>query len=437
MNYEETLAYLYAKLPVFSRVGAAAIKEGLGNIVELCSALGEPQKKFSSIHIAGTNGKGSTSHMLAAIWQVAGHKTGLYTSPHLHDFRERIRIDGEMISEEYVVSFVERITPLIEKLKPSFFEVTVAMAFEYFASQQVTMAVIEVGLGGRLDSTNIVTPEVSVITNISWDHMNLLGDTLEKIASEKAGIIKRNVPVVIGEMDEKTAAIFELVAHANDAEICFASDHRLVTDWQYDEPFMIAEVTKLHSDTKTKYKLDLPGIYQQKNLVTVLETVKHLEEKWKIEEVHVQKALLQVKKLTGLHGRWEMIHHHPRVILDVAHNEAGIRSLVEQLEITSHHTLRIVLGMVKDKEIDVVLSLLPKQAKYYFTRAAIPRALEETQLKTQAEEYDLVGEAYANVNEALLASLNDSHVDDLILVCGSIFVVGEVKRELPSWQKIR
>lgn len=432
MNYAETLSYLYAKLPIFSRTGAAAIKEGLGNIAELCASLGDPQKKFPTIHVAGTNGKGSTSHMLAAIFQVAGYKTGLYTSPHLHDFRERIRIDGEMISEQQVIGFVDRINPLIEKLQPSFFEVTVAMAFDLFASQAVDIAIIEVGLGGRLDSTNIITPELSVITNISWDHMNLLGDTLEKIATEKAGIIKKSVPVVVGELDERTAAIFELAAHRMEAEIVFASDHRLVTDWQYDDHFMVAEVSRLHSDVKSTYKLDLPGIYQHKNLVTVLEAVKLLEEKWKIEEAHVQKALMQVKKLTGLYGRWETIHLHPRIVLDVAHNEAGISSLVEQIELSSFHNLRIVIGMVKDKEIDVVLSLLPGKAKYYFTKATIPRALNENELQAKAREYELNGHAYPNVNDALRAALNESNADDLILVCGSVFVVGEVDRKLHS-----
>jgi dihydrofolate synthase/folylpolyglutamate synthase len=433
MNYAETLSYLYAKLPIFSRTGAAAIKEGLGNIGELCASLGDPHRKFPSVHIAGTNGKGSTSHMLAAIFQVAGYKTGLYTSPHLHDFRERIRINGEMISEKHVVDFVERINPQIEKLQPSFFEVTVAMAFDLFASEAVDIAIIEVGLGGRLDSTNIITPELSVITNISWDHMNLLGDTLEKIAAEKAGIIKKSVPVVVGELDERTAAIFELAAHRMEAEIVFASDHRLVTDWQYDDHFMIAEVSRLHSDSKSTYRLDLPGIYQQKNLVTVLEAVKMLEDKWKIEEAHVQKALMQVKKLTGLHGRWETIHLNPRIVLDVAHNEAGISSLVEQIELTSHHTLRIIIGMVKDKEIDVVLSLLPAKAKYYFTKATIPRALNENDLKAKALENELHGHAYPNVNEAVRAALNESDKDDLILVCGSVFVVGELDRNLHAW----
>lgn len=415
---------------MFSRTGAAALKEGMGNIEKLSEFLGNPHHKFSSIHVAGTNGKGSTSHMLAAVFQVAGHRTGLYTSPHLQDFRERIRIDGEMISREFIVSFVEKIEPLIEELEPSFFEITVAMAFDYFASRDVKMAIIEVGLGGRLDSTNIITPEVSVITNISWDHMNLLGDTLEKIAAEKAGIIKTGVPAVVGERNPLTAPVFETTAQKRHTTVSFASDNRRLTDWKFESNMLIAEITKMHSDEKVAYKLDLPGIYQGRNLVTVLEVLKNISRSWLIEEAHVHKALSHVKKLTGLYGRWEMIHDHPRVILDVAHNEAGIRAINEQLEISTYHALHIIIGMVADKEIDKVLELLPESARYYFTNASIPRALGANVLAEKAHAFNLAGHVYSNVNVALKTALSEAEKNDLILICGSVFVVGEVDRNI-------
>lgn len=436
MNYQQTLEYIYAQLPMYSRIGAAAYKADLSNTILLCEYLGNPQQRFKSIHIAGTNGKGSTSHMLAAILQTAGYKTGLYTSPHLKDFRERIRVDGDMITEDFVVEFIQRIQPLIEELAPSFFELSVAMAFEYFSTQQVDVAVIEVGLGGRLDSTNIILPELCVITNISWDHMNILGDTLEKIATEKAGIIKRGVPVVIGERQPGPDKVFEERAAAMGAPIIFASDIRFVAEWEFEQHFLVAGVAVYHTDEKSYYKLDLPGIYQHKNLVTVLEAVKELQHQgWKIKGSHLHQALQKVKRLTGLHGRWETIHEHPRVILDVGHNEDGIRAIAAQLELTSYHNLRIVIGMVKDKEVEKVLKLLPDTATYYFTRSSIPRALPEEDLAATAEQAGLEGTAYPDVNTALMAALSHSEKDDVILVCGSVFIVGEVdvaaiKREL-------
>ncbi|MEO6916679.1 MAG: folylpolyglutamate synthase/dihydrofolate synthase family protein, partial [Chitinophagaceae bacterium] len=430
MTYDETLDYLYEKLPMFSRTGAAAIKQGMGNIERLSEFLGNPHQKFSSIHIAGTNGKGSTSHMLAAVFQVAGHRTGLYTSPHLQDFRERIRIDGEMISKDFIIGFVEKIQPLIEELEPSFFEITVAMAFDYFASKNVTMAIVEVGLGGRLDSTNIITPEVSVITNISWDHMNLLGDTLEKIAFEKAGIIKAGVPVVMGEKNPVTAPVFVAAAQAVNTTLSFASDHHRMTDFKFARHNLVAEITRLHTDEKTSYTLDLPGIYQGRNLVTVLEVLKTISQVWLIEDNHIHKALSEVKKLTGLFGRWELIHEHPEIFLDVAHNEAGMKAIKEQLEISNYHNLHVIIGMVKDKEIEKVLELLPDSATYYFTNAAIPRALPALELSEKASKYKLRGHIYTNVNIALKSAVEESEKNDLILVCGSVFVVGEVDRNM-------
>lgn len=428
MDYQQTIDYLFTRLPMFSRIGAAAMKEGLTNTITLCKTIGNPHTKFRSVHIAGTNGKGSTSHMLAAIFQTAGYKTGLYTSPHLKDFRERIKVNGDMVSKEFVTGFVEQIKPLIEEISPSFFEITVAMAFEYFAQQEVDIAIIEVGLGGRLDSTNIITPELSVITNISYDHVNILGDTLQKIAFEKAGIIKKNIPVVIGEYQIETYAVFEQKAAEENAPVSFASQQRFVADWKMNMHKLVAEVTSTHTNDKEYYHLDLTGIYQTKNLISVLESVHILKQKgWDISDQHLQKALAHVKKLTGLHGRWEMIQENPFIVLDVGHNEDGIRQLTEQIEITDHEELHIVIGMVKDKEIKKILSLLPKHAHYYFTKAQIPRALPENELYQQAIAIGLSGDPYADVNSALQAAIACASSKDLIVVCGSVFIVGEVE----------
>jgi len=427
MNYQETLEYLYHTLPMFSRVGAAAIKKDITNTVLLCEAIDNPHTKFKTVHIAGTNGKGSTSHMLAAILQTAGYKTGLYTSPHLKDFRERIKVDGIMCDKAFVVDFVERINPWIETIQPSFFEITVAMAFDYFAQQQVDIAIVEVGLGGRLDSTNIVIPELSVITNIGWDHMYLLGDTLEKIAWEKAGIIKKEIPVVVGEFIAETRPVFDNTATLQNAPIVYAQEKRYVSDWAYEHHQLKLEVAHRISNEKETYLLDLPGIYQSKNCITVLEAAHQLYLKgWRTDTQTVKKALPQVKKLTGLHGRWELIHQHPAVILDVAHNEDGIRQVVEQLELASYLHLHIIIGMVKDKDIDKVLSLLPKNARYYFSQSHIPRALDAASLQRKASVFGLKGDHFPDVNTALKYVQESAHKDDLILICGSVFLVGEV-----------
>lgn len=427
MTYQQTIDYLFSRLPMFSRIGAAAFKPDLTNTVKLCNSLGNPHEKFKSVHVAGTNGKGSLSHMLAAILQTAGYKTGLYTSPHLKDFRERIRVNGEMIDEEFVIRFTEKIKPQIAAIAPSFFEITVAMAFEYFAQQKVDIAVIETGLGGRLDSTNIIIPEISVITNIGRDHMKMLGNTLEKIAFEKAGIIKQRIPVVIGEVIPETEPIFEQLARERHAPLSVASRKRFINDWHLQKNELYVEVAEAHKVDHKVYTLDLPGIYQAKNLLTVLEACSVLKEKnWDISEAAIQKALKQVRKLTGLHGRWEIMHTSPLLVLDVAHNADGIRQLVRQLEITAHNRLHIVFGMVKDKETDDILSLLPKTAQYYFTRAQIPRAMSENVLNAKARKAGLDGSAYPEVNQALQAAFRAAHADDMILVCGSVFVVGEV-----------
>jgi dihydrofolate synthase/folylpolyglutamate synthase len=428
MDYQQTLDYLFSKLPMFSRIGAAAYRKDLTNTIELCEWLGRPEKKFPSVHIAGTNGKGSTSHMLAAIFQSAGYRTGLYTSPHLKDFRERIRIDGQMIREDFVVDFVQRIRPLSETLDPSFFEVTVAMAFEFFAVEKVDIAIVEVGLGGRLDSTNIILPQLSVITNIGYDHMNMLGNTLPAIAFEKAGIIKKDVPVVIGEHHPETAPVFEARALEENAPLTFADQQRFISDWDYQRHQLTAGVTKSPTaNDKEFFTLDLPGFYQTRNLLTVLESVHRLRALgWRLEQTAVHKGLRHVKKLTGLHGRWELIHEHPDVVLDVAHNVDGMRQLVRQIELSDHEELHIILGMVGDKDIDQALSLLPKTANYYFTRAAIPRALPEDKLAEQARSKGLEGKTFPVVTEALNAAKAQARPRDLILVCGSVFVVAEV-----------
>jgi len=427
VNYLQTIEYLFSRLPMYSRIGAAAFKKDLTNTITLCEHLGNPHHKFKSIHIAGTNGKGSVSHMMAAILQTAGYKTGLYTSPHLKDFRERIKINGEMINEKFVIDFTEKIKTLIEQIEPSFFEITVAMAFDYFAEQKVDVAVIEVGLGGRFDSTNIIDPELSVIANIGWDHMNILGDSLEKIAFEKAGIIKQKIPVVIGEFLPETRPVFEKVAAEKDATVYYAKQNRNVLSWEWKNHELIVEVEEKGKPDHKKYQLDLPGIYQSKNLLTVLEACSVLKDlKFDLQDDDIHKGLQKTKKLTGLHGRWEIIHEHPTIVLDVGHNEDGIKQIIQQIELTARHNLHIIIGLVKDKEIDTVLSLLPHSANYYFTQAHIPRALPAETLKEQAGKFNLTGKIVTDVNEGIKEAKSKAHKDDLILVCGSVFLVGEV-----------
>jgi dihydrofolate synthase / folylpolyglutamate synthase len=427
MNYQQTINYLFTRLPLFSRIGAAAYKPNLDNTIRLCESLDNPHTKFKSVHIAGTNGKGSVSHMLAAILQMAGYKTGLYTSPHLKDFRERIRVNGEMINEEFVIDFTEKINPLIEEIEPSFFEITVAMAFDYFAEQKCDIAIIETGLGGRLDSTNIITPELSVITNIGWDHMNLLGDSLEKIAGEKAGIIKDHIHVIVGEVLKETLPVFEKIAGEKNAALTIASQKRQALEWKWEKHELIVEIAEDHKTDHKVYHLDLAGLYQTKNVLTVLEACSQLQQQgWNINDNIVHKALQQVKKLTGLHGRWEVIHEHPTIILDVGHNEDGIKQILKQIELTDHHELHIILGMVNDKEIDKVLKLLPKTAHYYFTQANIPRALDAQILQQKANLYELNGKYFQDVNAALKEVKIKANKTDLAVVCGSVFLVAEV-----------
>ena len=391
MDYQQTLHYLYTQLPLFTRVGASAYKKDLTNTLALCELLDNPQHKFKSVHVAGTNGKGSTSHMLAAILQTAGYKTGLYTSPHLKDFRERIRVGGQMIGQQTVVDFVARYRPAFEAIEPSFFEMTVALAFDVFAKEKVDIAVVEVGLGGRLDSTNIINPLLSIITNIGWDHMNILGDTLQLIAAEKAGIIKPSTPVIIGEYQPEIADVFLDKAKNENTTITFASEENLkfkIQNLKAGHPDLLdVEVTTQGIKPIIRHlQLDLPGTYQLKNLRTVLAAVDELRRQgFTITDEHMAIALKQVKALTGLHGRWEVLNRNPLTICDTGHNPEGIREVLKNIAAVPYKQLHFVIGMVNDKDITKILAMLPADARYYFCKPDIPRGLEAESLKRKAE----------------------------------------------------
>ncbi len=429
MNYEEVLGFLYENLPFYQRKGAAAYKGDLDNTLALDLMFGHPHRSFRAIHIAGTNGKGSVSHMMAAILQEAGFKTGLYTSPHLKDFRERIRVNGEMVKKTFVVDFVKRFVEMnkTHQLEPSFFELTVLMAFDYFRSEQVDVAVIEVGLGGRLDSTNIIFPELAVITNISLDHVALLGDTLGKIALEKAGIIKPSVPVIIGETHPQTSMIFAGKANENHAPVLFA-DQQLRADYSMVsvDQRQLFNVKNSEGILFENLRLDLLGNYQSRNICTLLCAVLELKKMgWSISETNIRNGLENVTGLTGLSGRWQTIGVNPRIICDTGHNEAGIREVVAQLSQVPHKKLHFIIGMVNDKDIAGVLALLPKEAVYYFTKASIPRAMPEHQLMQMATYFGLNGAAYEHVQDALADAKMYADTNDLIFVGGSTFVVAE------------
>jgi dihydrofolate synthase / folylpolyglutamate synthase len=428
MNYQQTLAYLYAQLPMFSRIGSAAYKEDLHNTIALCNSIDNPQQKFKTIHIAGTNGKGSTSHMLAAILQSAGYKTGLYTSPHIKDFRERIRVNGEMINEQAVVEFVARTKATSDEINPSFFELTVAMAFDYFAAEQCDIAVIETGLGGLLDSTNIISPILSIITNIGYDHQHILGNTLQEIATQKAGIIKENIPVVIGETLPETKQIFVDTANKKNAEIFFAEEMFVTESVHFENNILECTVSEIITCKNKIVKLGLTGLYQAKNICTVLESVEQLKNIGiNISEASLQKGLLEVKEMTGLRGRWEILQQNPIVIADVAHNKDGIVQVIHQLETTySNSKIHFVLGFVKDKDVAEVLSLFPTNASYYFTNAHIPRAMPVAELIEKAAMAGLVGNSFDNVNDAVTAAKNNATANDVIMICGSFFVLAEM-----------
>ncbi len=411
---------------MFHRIGAAAYKADLKNTIELCNSLGNPQNSFKSLHIAGTNGKGSTSHLLAAVLQKAGYNTALYTSPHLKDFRERIRINGEMIPEKVVVDFVNEHKTSFEKIDLSFFEWCVGLAFDYFAKEKVDIAIIETGLGGRLDSTNIITPELSIITNISYDHMQLLGDTLEKIATEKAGIIKKLVPVVIGERQIEIQNVFTEHAKKLNSPFTFAEDIIQTEVITNDENGIMFNVFIDKKILYTDLKLNLHGNYQQKNITTVICAIEQLKiSGWKISESHVRDAFSHVQELTGLMGRWQKLSDAPLIICDVGHNKAGIEFIVQQISQCKYEKLHMVIGVVNDKDVSGILELLPENASYYFCKANIPRALDAEELKNLAKPYNLNGNAYESVSKAISVARSNSSLSDMIFIGGSTFVVAE------------
>ena len=427
MSYQETIEYLLGKLPMYQKQGKTAYKKNLNNIRALCKHSDNPHYQFKSIHIGGTNGKGSVSHILASVLQTAGYKTGLYTSPHLKDFRERIKINGKMISEKKVINYIEKNKSFFEKLKPSFFEMTIALAFEYFAEKKVDIAIIEVGLGGRLDSTNIINPLISVITNISLDHTQFLGNTLCEIAKEKAGIIKKKTPVIIGEFQEKTAEIFTNKAKIQTAEIYFA-DKEYSADYEMlsIDYKQILNIRKNNESIYPDLKTDLIGTYQKKNIICALKTIDILSDSFTIKTNDIYEGILNVTKNTNFKGRWQILGHNPLMIADTGHNEAGIKEIVSQIEKTAYKKLHFIFGTVKDKNLDSVLSLLPKEAIYYFTKAQIPRALEENILFNNAKKFKLKGQTFNTVSKALKNAKLQSEKNDLIFIGGSTFIVAEV-----------
>lgn len=428
MTYPETLSFLYSQLPMYQRVGKAAYKTDLSNTLALDAFFRHPHRHFKSIHIAGTNGKGSIAHMLAAIFQSAGYKTGLYTSPHLKDFRERIKINGSPVSKDFVVQYIERSKTIIEKIKPSFFELTVLMAFDYFAQEKIDIAIIETGMGGRLDSTNIITPLLSIITNIAYDHTYFLGNTLPEIAKEKAGIIKTNVPVIIGEKHPETMPVFQETAHKKNtkiifAEDCFTSDYML-------EDFSGKVIFNIKQNGQIIYPniiLDLSGNYQKKNLITILctlETIRNNYQWFTIGTKAIYNGLENVTSLTGFAGRWQVLQHNPLIVLDIAHNENGLSAVFEQVRNTPYRNLHIVMGFVDDKSVDTILKLFPQNATYYFTQAQIPRALPVEILQKKAKS--LNGNSYPKVKDAFLSAKKNASRNDMILVTGSTFIVAEI-----------
>ncbi|MHA7060221.1 bifunctional folylpolyglutamate synthase/dihydrofolate synthase [Aquimarina sp. M1] len=404
MDYQETLEWMFAQLPMYQRQGVSAYKIDLTNTVKLASYLGDPETKFKSIHVAGTNGKGSTSHMLASVLQESGYKVGLYTSPHLKDFRERIRINGKMVGKDYVVDFIEKHRAYLEANQLSFFEMTVGLAFKFFAESKVDIAVIEVGLGGRLDSTNIIHPEVSIITNIGLDHTKFLGNTLPEIALEKAGIIKKEIPVVIGRTTPETKKVFTEKAVSLQSDVFFAVNYE-----------------------GTIFNTDLKGDYQNENMKTVLQTISVLQEKeWNIRKEDIQKGLSKVVDNTGLLGRWQILQEHPKVICDTAHNKDGLLLVMKQLLQQEYRKLHIVVGVVDDKDLNDILPLFPKNATYYFSKPEIARGLNNEILQQEALKFSLKGRCYNSVKKAYNAALQEANSADLVFVGGSTFVVAEI-----------
>lgn len=423
MNYLETVNYLFNIAPVFEHIGASAYKEGLDNTYLLDEHFGHPHRKFKSIHIAGTNGKGSCSHTLAAILQNDGYKVGLYTSPHIMDFRERIKINGECISKEYVIEFVNQEKSLFEKIHPSFFEVTTALAFKYFAEQHVDYAIIEVGLGGRLDCTNIITPILSIITNISFDHTNFLGNTLEKIAKEKAGIIKQNIPVIIGETTNETKPVFKTCAESMNAEIIYADENDEIISFTMNEDGGITYNTRSFGIIQG----ELGGLYQKKNTNTILHAVRFLYNQHIIKNTgSINNGFYNVCRLTGLIGRWQKISSNPSVICDTGHNVGGWTYISRQLQLQKYNKLHIVFGMVNDKDVDGVMCLLPKNAHYYFTKPQSKRAIPEKDIQRKAMTHGLAGDCYNDVPSAYTAAKKMATPDDMIFIGGSSYIVSDL-----------
>jgi len=428
MNYQQTLDFLFSSLPAFHRIGKAAYKDNLDNSNALDDYFGHPHNQFRSVHVAGTNGKGSVSHMIASVLQEAGYKTGLYTSPHLKDFRERIRVNGVMIPETEVVEFIEKHIDIIYSIKPSFFEMTVAMAFLHFARSKVDIAVIETGLGGRLDSTNIITPELSVITNIGHDHMDLLGDTLAKVAAEKAGITKMMIPVVIGESRSETRNVFITKANETGSRIVFADEKYTCIAEESAVSSVLRRFVIVNSLTGNRTEIDSPlgGDCQARNIVTLFSAIDELKKNFVISDVNVKNGIKNVIKNTGLHGRWQILKNKPFTVCDTGHNKEGLEYVIGQITRIHKNRLHMIIGFVNDKDLSSVLNLFPKDAVYYFTKASVPRALNESILKSEAEKYHLNGGCFPDVKSALTAAEKSASPDDMIFIGGSTFVVADI-----------
>jgi dihydrofolate synthase/folylpolyglutamate synthase len=427
MNYKETIDYLFARLPMYQRTGKSAYKATLENTWKFDRYFKSPHKKYKTVHVGGTNGKGSVCHMLASVLQNAGYTTGLHTSPHLFDFRERIKVNGIPVPENYVVEFVKKHSEFFERTRPSFFEMSVFMAFNYFASRKVDIAIIEVGLGGRLDSTNVINPLFSVITNIGHDHMNFLGNTLEKIAHEKAGIIKEKIPVVIGESDPNVNHVFTSIADAKSSPIIYA-------DQQYSSEYSLIsadnmQVFNIEKDNQICYpglKTDLLGVYQGKNLLTALTCIDLLRDSgFSIDNIDIYKGMKRITGSTGFYGRWQVKGYYPKIVCDTAHNPEGLKSVINQIINTPYKDLYIIIGFVRDKNIDDLLKLFPEDAFYYFTRADIPRALDENIILEKSKRYNLKGKAYGSVGEAFNSARSSAGRNDMIFIGGSTFVVAD------------
>jgi len=436
MEYKEIEDYIYSQLPIYHRIGPAAYKADLTNIQKLCEMMSNPQNDFKAIHITGTNGKGTVSNLTAAILQLSGYKVGLLTSPHLKDLRERIKVNGRKIRKRHVIAFFNEYMPIIKKIKPSFFELITAMAFYFFREQKIDIAVVEVGMGGRLDSTNVVNPILSVITNVDYDHTDILGNTLEKIATEKAGIIKENVSVVIGRKQKEIMHIFENIAKQKNAKIIYASDNFKAFNINYS----VTKVPKLKFDILHNEKVifkqvnsSLKGIYQTENIITTLQIIEELKNlNYNIGFLAQRRGITKLTIMMDFQGRWQFLSTSPKIVVDIAHNPAGIREVVKMIEQTKHNNLHIVFGCVNDKDVNNMLNILPVNAEYYFCKPNVPRGMDIESLSSLAKKYNLKGKTYFSVEEALKNAKKNAESDDLIVVCGSTFVVAEVLENKPD-----